>query len=131
MTPGPQPIGTPSLPTPASRSAAPLWLNSQGPRPNGAAASGPLAVPGVAERTAASTAPERVTRARSGSDGSPQMGSPRRYRAGTGSEPAYQPIPNPSALTVPCRCRRGAHACRNSECGGSMSSDRSEAGGPR
>ena len=76
------------------------------------AASGPAAVPGVAERTAASTAPDLVTRAISGSDGSPQMGSPRRYRAGTGSALAYQPMPNPSAFTVPCRCSRGAHACR-------------------
>ncbi len=108
-----------------------MWLNSQGPRPNGAAASAPTAVPGVAERTAASTAPDLVTRAMSGSDGSAQIGPPRRYLAGTGSPSAYQPTPNPSAFTVPCRCRRGAHACRYSECGGSMSSDRSGAGGPR
>ena len=112
-------------------SSRPLWLNSQGPWPNGAAACSPGAVPGVAERTAASTAVEVVTRATSGSDGSPQIGTPRRYRAGTGSPPAYQPMPNPSAFTVPYRCRRGAHDCRYSECGGSISSDRSDAGGPR
>ena len=91
-------------------SSRPLWLNSQRPSANGAAACSPAAVPSVAERTAASTARDLITRARSGSDGSPQMGVPRRYRAGTGSPSAYQPMPKPSALTVPCRCRRGAQA---------------------
>ena len=112
-------------------SSRPLWLNSHWSEANGAAACSPTAVPGVASRTAASTAADRVTRARSGSDGSPQIGCPRRYRAGTGSPSAYQPMPNPSALTVPCRCRRGAHACRYSPCGGSISTDRSVAEGPR
>jgi hypothetical protein len=88
-------------------------------------------MPEVAERTAASTAVALVTRAMSGSDSSPQIGVPRRYLAGTGSPGAYQPMPKPSALTVPNRCRRGAHDCRYSEWGGSISSDRSDAGGPR
>ena len=116
---------------PGQPSSSPLWLNSQAPAPNGAAAASPSAVPAVAERTAARTAEDRVTRAMSGSDGSPQIGADRRYLAGTGSPSAYQPTPNPSAFTVPCRCSRGAHACRYSECGGSISSDRSDAGGPR
>src|SRR6185437_7422674 len=114
------PLSRPAAPRPpASGTAAagqpfssPLWLNSQGPAPKGAAAASPSAVPSVAERTAARTAPERVTRARSGSVRSPQIGTARRYLAGTGSPPAYQPIPKPSAFTVPCRCSRGAHACR-------------------
>jgi hypothetical protein len=109
----------------------PLWLNSQVSVPNGAAAAAPCAVPGVAERTAARTAPDRVTRAMSGSDGSFQMGMSRRYLAGTGSPSAYQPTPNPSAFTVPCRCRRGAHDCRYRPCGGSRSSSRRDLGGPR
>jgi hypothetical protein len=108
-----------------------LWLNNQGPEANGAAADSPGAVPAVAERTAARTAPDLVTRARSGSDESPQIGIPRRYRAGTGSPSAYQPTPNPSAFTVPYRCIRGAHDCRYSPYGGSMSTDRSGTGGPR
>ena len=112
-------------------SSTPLWLNSQASAANGAAAASPSAIPGVADRTAASTAPDRVTRAMSGSDASPQIGVPRRYRAGTGSPSAYQPTPNPSAFTVPCRCLRGAQDCRYSPCGGSMSSDRSALAGPR
>ena len=107
-----------------------MWLNSHDPDANGAAAASPSAVPTVASRTAASTADDRVTRARSGSDGSPQIGTARRYLAGTGSPEAYQPMPNPSAFTVPCRCIRGAHACRYSPYGGSISSDFSETGGP-
>ena len=107
-------------------SSRPLWLNSHWSAANGAAACSPPAVRGLASR-----AVDRVTRARSGSDGSPQIGTPRRYRAGTGSPSAYQPMPNPSALTVPCRCRRGAQACRYSPCGGSIRTDRSVAGGPR
>ncbi len=37
-------------------------------------------------------------------------------------------MPNPSAFIVPCRCLRGAHDCRYSPCGGSISTDRSVAG---
>jgi hypothetical protein len=107
-----------------------LWLNSQGPDANGATADSPSAVPGVALRTAASTAADLVTRARSGSDWSPQIGTARRYLAGTGSPSAYQPMPNPSAFTVPCSCIRGAHDCRYSPSGGSISTDRSGTGGP-
>ena len=59
-------------------SSRPLWLNSQRPSANGAAACSPAAVPSVADLTAASTARDLVTRARSGSDGSPQIGVPRR-----------------------------------------------------
>src|SRR6516162_10027518 len=95
-------------------SSLPLWLNSQGPDANGATADSPSAVPGVALRTAARTAADLITRARSDSDGSPQIGTARRYLAGTGSPSAYQPMPNPSAFTVPCSCIRGAHDCRYS-----------------
>ncbi len=109
----------------------PLWLNSQGPEANGAIAAAPWSVFPVAERTAASIAPDRITRARSANDSSPQIGPACRYRAGAGSGGAYQPTPNPSAFTVPCRCRRGAQACVHRPCGGSMITDCSVAGGPR
>ena len=54
----------------------------------------------------------------SAKDSSPQIGTGRRYLAGAGSSGAYQPTPNPSAFTVPYRCRRGAQACRYRPCGG-------------
>ena len=88
-------------------------------------------MPSVALRTAASTAPALVTLAMSAKDSSPQIGTGRRYLAGAGSSGAYQPTPNPSAFTVPYRCRRGAQAWRYRPCGGSMSSERSVTGGPR
>lgn len=44
---------------------APLWLNSQGPEANGAAAASPSDPDSVASRTAASTAPLLTTLARS------------------------------------------------------------------
>ena len=132
------PSSDPAGSVPASPAAAagqpsstPLWLNSQRPDAYGATAAMPGSVPVVAQRTAASTAPDDVTRATSAKDSSPQIGTPRRYLAGSGSSGAYQPTPNPSAFTVPCRCRRGAQACRYRPCGGSMSTERSEAGGPR
>jgi hypothetical protein len=108
----------------------PLWLNSHRPDANGATADSPCAVPGVASLTAASTAPEAVTLATSSKDGSVHIGAQRRYLAGNGSPPAYQPTPNPSAFTVPCSWHRGAHDCRYSPREGSMMSDRSVAGGP-
>src|SRR5580692_1381592 len=81
---------------PGQPSSRPLWLNSQGPWPKGAAAASPSAVPAVAERTAARTAPDRVTRAMSGSDGSPQMGTDRRYRAEAGEDlPPDRVVPVP------------------------------------
>ena len=75
--------------------------------------------------------PARVTRATSAKDSSPQIGPVCRYLAGTGSPSAYQPMPNPSAFTVPCRCRRGAQDWVYRPCGGSMITERSVAGGPR
>ena len=63
---------------PGQPSSLPLWLNSHGPAAYGAAADSPWAVPSVAERTAASTAPLRVTRARSANDASPHIGTARR-----------------------------------------------------
>ena len=108
-----------------------MWLNSQRPDAYGATAATPGSVPAVAQRTAASSAPADVTRATSAKDSSPQIGTARRYLAGSGSPGAYQPTPNPSAFTVPYRCRRGAQACRYRPCGGSMSTERSEADGPR
>ena len=111
-------------------STLPLWLNSQRPDTYGATAAVPRSVPSVAQRTAASTAPALVTRAMSAKDSSPQIGTGRRYRAGAGSSGAYQPTPNPSAFTVPNRCRRGAQACRYKPCGGSMSNVRSVEGIP-
>ena len=56
----------------------PLWLNSQRSAANGAAAASPGAVPSVAERTAASSARVRVTRARSANEASAQIGPARR-----------------------------------------------------
>jgi hypothetical protein len=56
----------------------PLWLNSQGPSPNGAAAVSTTGMPAVALRTAASTAPARVTRASAGSVASLHRGVARR-----------------------------------------------------
>ncbi len=71
-----------------------------------------------------------VTLATSAKEESDQMGAALRYLAGAGSPSAYQPTPNPSALTVPCRCRRGAQAWTRSPCGGSMISDRRLTGSP-
>lgn len=51
---------------------APLWLNSQGPVANGAAAASASAPARVASRTAPSRAPVRTTRVRSAKDGSPR-----------------------------------------------------------
>src|SRR3989442_1665108 len=112
-------------------SSTPLWLNSHGPDANGATEAVLSSVPAVAQRTAASSAPALVTRATSAKDSSPQMGTERRYLAGAGSPGAYQPTPNPSAFTVPYRCRRGAQDCVYRPCGGSMSTERSVTGGPR
>ena len=109
----------------------PLCENSQGPAVYGAAAAALASVPSVAERTAASSARVRVTRARSAKLESAQIGPARRYLAGTGSPAAYQPTPNPSTFMVPWHWRRGAHAWVPSPCGGSRSSARSVAGGPR
>src|SRR5258708_7694962 len=77
-----------------------------------------MSVPSDAERTAHNIALERVTRAMSGRQSSAQIGPVRRYRAGTGSPPEYQPTPNPSTFIVPCRCHRGAHASWTRPCGG-------------
>ncbi|CAM5393465.1 hypothetical protein SHIRM173S_12735 [Streptomyces hirsutus] len=115
---------------PGQPRTAPLWLNSQAPAANGAAAASPSAPARVASRTAASSAGVRTTRARSANDGSPQIGPAPRYRAGTGSPGAYQPTPKPSALTVPYRWCRGAHDWRYSPCGGSTRSRPSGSSGP-
>ncbi|GLC62523.1 hypothetical protein PLESTB_001908900 [Pleodorina starrii] len=74
----------------------------------GAAAASSGVVPGVAERTAASTAVLVVTRATSVKEASAHIGTALRYRAGTGSPGAYHPAPKPSAFMVPLRWRRGA-----------------------
>jgi len=42
-----------------------------------------------------------------------------------------KPIPNPSTFMVPCRWRRGAHACRARPNGGPKTSECTVAGGPR
>ena len=83
-------------------STAPLWLNSQGPDRNGAAAACPPGIPTVADRTAASIAAVRTTRARSANVSSDHIGLAPRCRAGSTRPSTYQPIPNPSALTTPC-----------------------------
>src|SRR5262249_16730133 len=70
-------------------------------------------------------------RARSGTRGPAQSGPARRWRAGPGPPPESQPIPNPSTFMVPCRWRRGAHACRASPDGGPKASSCTAAGGPR
>jgi hypothetical protein len=51
-----------------------LWLNSQRPSANGAAALGVTGIPTVAERTAASSAVDRVAAARSANEVSDQIG---------------------------------------------------------
>jgi hypothetical protein len=51
-----------------------LWLNSHGPWANGAAAVSVTGIPTVADRTAASTAPDRVAPASALNEGSDQMG---------------------------------------------------------
>jgi hypothetical protein len=75
----------------------------------GADALSSTGIPTVAERTAASTVPLVTTPAKDANDVSFQIGTHRRYRAGSARMVgAYQPTPNPSALTVPYRWRRGA-----------------------
>ncbi len=107
-----------------------MWLNSQAPAANGAAAASASAPESVASRTAAISAPVRTTRARSAKDWSAQIGPARRYRAGTGSSCAYQPTPNPSAFTVPYRWCLGAQDWRYSPCGGATRSAPSGSSGP-
>ena len=111
--------------------SAPFRLNSQRPAAYGAAAASPVSVPTEADRTAASMAVVRVTLARSGRQSSDQIGPLRRYLAGTGSDPAYQPTPKPSTFIVPCFCQRGAQACSTRLCGGSNSSDLIVTSSPR
>ncbi len=52
----------------------PLWLNSQRPSANGAAAVSVTGMPTVAERTAASSAPVRVAAASPANEVSDQIG---------------------------------------------------------
>ncbi len=61
-------------PVPGHPVSVPLWLNSQWSAPNGDAADALGSVPALASRTAASSAPLRVTRVRSANDGSAQIG---------------------------------------------------------
>lgn len=79
---------------------SPLWLNNHWSRTNGATADSVSGDPTVPFRTAASTAPEWIDRARPGNDSSAQIGTLRRYRTGAAPSP-YQPRPKPSALTEP------------------------------
>jgi hypothetical protein len=110
----------------------PLRLNSQRPVPNGAQAVSITGIPGVAARTAASTALLRTSRATAANDGSFHIGIARRYRLGVVVPSAYQPAPNPSAFAVPLpRMSAGAKLCRSSECGGSSSSVARSRCGPR
>ncbi len=122
--------------SPASESGqpatTPLWLNSHGPSVNGAHAVSTTGMPIVPERTAASTAPEEITRASRGRSASAQIGTVRRYRAGSGWPGAYQPTPKPSALMVPPpRMSAGAQDWRSSECGWFSSRSARGTGGPR
>ena len=59
---------------PGQPTSAPLWLNSQWSAPYGEQADAPGSVPALASRTAASSAPLRVTRVRSANEGSAQIG---------------------------------------------------------
>jgi hypothetical protein len=59
---------------PGQPTSAPLWLNSQWSAPKGEQADALGSVPALASRTAASSAPLRVTRVRSAKDGSAQIG---------------------------------------------------------
>src|SRR5690242_11026637 len=97
----------------ASGSTAPLWLNKPPPDSRkGAAPDSSTGCGGVAERTAATTQPEVTVGAREAKERSLQIGCARRNCTGSLWPAAYQPTPYPSALTVPYRCRRGAHDCR-------------------
>jgi hypothetical protein len=89
-------------------------------------------MPTVAERTAASTAPDRVCAASAGSAASDQSGAALRYRTGSAPSPGYQATPKPSALTVPPpRMSRGAQAWWARACGASKSNCASGTGVPR
>ena len=79
----------------------PLWLNNQRPVVNGAQAVSTTGMLTVADRTAASTAPLRTSRASARNVASVQIGTARRYRIGVVAPSGYQPAPNPSALIVP------------------------------
>ena len=110
----------------------PLWLNSHRSHANGAEAVSTTGMPTVAERTAASTAPEVISAASRGSAVSVHIGTARRSSAGSGEDPVYQPMPKPSAFTVPPpRMSRGAHDWRSSECAGVSSRSASRIGSPR
>jgi hypothetical protein len=52
----------------------PLWLNSQRPSAKGAAAVSVTGIPAVADRTAASTPPDRVPAATAANEASDQIG---------------------------------------------------------
>ena len=98
----------------------------------GAAAS-PSAPATVASRTAASSAPAAY---HPGQIGERQVAPRWARRAGSARAPgrprAYQPTPKPSALTVPCRCRRGAQDCvyRLCRCDDDLADGRSGPGTP-
>ena len=97
---------------------------------NGAAALSSSGMPTVAERTAATTHPEETTGATEANDVSPHSGRADRHRAGPSRPSAQNPTPQPSALTVPYRCRRGAHDCTSSDDGGSRTSEDTDRGRP-
>ena len=65
------------------RSTLPLWESSQRPSVNGAAAVASAGIPTVAERTAASTAPERSTGATEAKETSVHSGLSERQRTGS------------------------------------------------
>ena len=93
------------------RSTRPLWESSQRPSVNGAAALSSAGMPGVAERTAATTDPARSTGATEANDASLHSGREERQRTGcsrSGAAGSWKPTPHPSAFMVPCDWRRGA-----------------------
>lgn len=111
------------------RSTTPLCDNDHPWRTKGAQALSSVGIPTVASRTAATTHPAATWAATEASDASDHIGPELRQRAGPGAEEAsgglHQLTPHPSALTVPCRCRRGAQLCCSNPCGrSSRNSDR-------
>ena len=74
---------------------------------NGAAALSSRGMPTVAERTAASTAPELSTGETDANDASPHSGRADRQRTGAARSGAKNPTPQPSAFSSPRCWRRG------------------------
>ena len=90
-------------------SIAPLCMNVKGPEANGGTPLSSAGSPGVALRTAANTAEDRILPAIPAKLLSAHSGDPERYTAGSSPlHGAYHPTPNPSAFTTPLIISSGA-----------------------